>query len=48
MSEAKDPVKISRAKAAPVAAASAMVLMGSQRTLTPKGTVISGRSWPMT
>ena len=39
---------ISRAKEAPVAAASAMVLIGSHSTLTPKGTRISLRSMPMT
>ena len=33
------PVKISRTKVAPVAAARAMVELGSQSTLTPKGTV---------
>jgi hypothetical protein len=42
------PVKISRTKAAPVAAARAMLLIGSHRTLTPKGTVISDRSLPIT
>ena len=39
---------ISRTKAAPVAAASAIVLIGSHRTFTPNGTVISFRSLPMT
>jgi hypothetical protein len=48
MSLAWAPVKISRAKAAPVAAAGAMVAIGSQSTLPPKGTVISARSRPMT
>ena len=37
------PVKISRTNAAPVAAASAIVLIGSHSTLTPNGTVISER-----
>ena len=42
------PVRISRMKAAPVAAASATEAIGSHSTLTPKGTVISARSCPMT
>ena len=36
------PVRISRTNAAPVAAASAIELIGSHSTLTPKGTVIFG------
>ena len=42
------PVKISRTKAAPVAAASASVLIGSHSTLTPNGTAMRSRSRPIT
>ena len=41
-------MKISRTKCAPVATASAIVLIGSHNTLTPKGSLISSRRRPMT
>lgn len=48
MSEAYAPVKISRTKVAPVAAASARGDIGSKGTLMPKGTVIPSRRRPIT
>ena len=46
MSEAYVPVNISLAKLAPVAAANAIVLIGSHKTFTPKGTDILAANSP--